>query len=195
MGTNLDEFLETISPEQTYDAIFQLRDRALNTFHHTKPSVDDWDEFKTVMEQFHTHLTNHLHDLKNPLEVHPTINWGQAIHNLNAIYGHDGHKEAFLRAHTGRNGGLYGVLKEFATHMAEKIANNLVHVRVTEFWGQILTENKYDIPIEYGQKWHHILPPDLTEDNYMRLRINFPHALAQHPRLLMTLRNAIQKQT
>lgn len=195
MGTNLDDFLETISPEQTYDPIFRSRDRALNTFPYTKGSVEDWDEFKTVMEQFHCHLTNHLYEIKNPIEVNPTFNWGQAIHTLNAIYGPDGHKEAYLRAQTGRTNGLYGVLKEFANYTAEKLADNLVRVRIAQFWSVALQEKRFDTAIEYGQKWQHILPPDLTEDNYIHLRINFPHALAQHPRLLMTLRNALQKKT
>lgn len=195
MGTNLDEFLETISPENTYDRIFALRDEAFNTFQHTKASVDDWEEFQAVMGRFHEHLFHHLLELKTLIEFPQDFHWGQAIHNFNSIFGRDGHKEAFIRAQTGRNGGLYGVLKDFANHLAEKHADNLVHIRVIEFWGQVLTEKKYDMPIEYGQKWKHVLPPELTEDNFLRLRINFPHVLAQHPRLLMALRAAIQKKT
>jgi hypothetical protein len=195
MATNLDDFLETISPENTYDPLYALRDQALNTFQHTKGSVDDWDEFKTVMERFHEHLFTHLLELKTHIDSPPDFHWGQAMYTFDEIYGRNGFKEAYIRAQTGRNGGLYAVLREFANHMAEKQADNLVRVRVTEFWGDALTEKKYDTPIEYGQKWKHILPPELTEDNFIRLRINFPHALAQHPRLLMALRAAIQKKT
>lgn len=89
---------------------------------------------------------------------------------------------------TGKEGGLYRVLKTVADQMAEEYAQNEISGRIYDYWNRLTTDEQVAATDEYINKYGHLLPAELTEGSAARLKANFPKVLEEHPKIIRRMR-------
>lgn len=188
METRLDKLLESIDPAVTLDRVSSRVDEAMNSFNMKSGMILNWDEFRSILTDFHWHVQRAV--LRNRLlrSPDPDIEWGRCCKMLLKQYGLNGERAAFEMARTGAEGGIYSVLRAVAKRMVEEYAGNEISAKISHFWHPLSTDDQIAATEEYLQKHGHLLPPELTEGNAARIRANFVKVLEEHPRLVKRLR-------
>jgi len=186
--TDLDAFLATIDPERTLNAMTRRVDEALNSFPYSRAVVTTWADFVETMEAFRWYVENVVLRLNPPRDVYPQTDWGDCAMILVELYGPNGEKAAMDMARTGKEGGLYAVLRAVARRMGEQYAQTEIKARVSGFWHSHTADELHAAASEYVERWGHILPPELTEVSAARLRANLCAVLEAHPRIVNEMR-------
>ena len=189
MKTKLDCLLEAIDPAQTLDRVASRIDEAVNSFVFTCARVDSFDHFENLMADFYNHLSGQLLGLRGQRPWGQQMSWGLCVKLLTAEYGERGRKVAFEMARNGINGGLSAVCKAVARRMVNDHADNLVKVKVSEYWHGLTLQEKLAAPKEYIEKYSSLLPPEAVSDDGIQVQASFPQALSQHPHLIRRLRS------
>jgi len=189
MSTKLDNLLASIDPDSSVQETSARIDRAINAFHC--PSViDDWNDFKQCVSQFLCELEASALRLRQSMSNHLDHYWDQAFNSMRNIYGPNGEKAAFELARTGKEGGLYAVLKSIARGSSGQYSQNEINSRVYTYWQDLSVEEQLEAPLEYINRYGHLLPSELTEGSGARIRANFPQFLAKHPQMLQRTQRA-----
>ena len=188
MTTELDKLLISIDPDKSMGETSARIDRGINSFRC--PSViDNWGDFRQCLSRFVCHIEACVLRLRQSMDDHLEHYWDQAFRSMHKIYGPNGEKAAFEMARTGNQGGLYAVLKAVAKQSAEQYTQNEISARVSVYWQELSLEEKLAAPIEYIEKFGHLLPSELTEASAARVRANFPQFLEKHPQMFQKLRH------
>lgn len=187
MTTPLEQLLKQINPARTIEQIQARADAALNSFSFPTEPIIAWEDFVACMTDFVAHVESHVLPLADYPQVDRSFHANRSLQWLDHLYGHSGDKAAFERIRTGKEGGLYGVLKALALKIAEQYGSNEIANRVSHFWHSINPDQQYDAASEYLEKYGHLLPEELTEGAAARVRANFTQVLTEHPRLLQKL--------
>lgn len=187
MTTPLEQLLEQINPARTVDQTQARADAALNSFSFPTEPIAAWEDFVSCIMDFVAHVESHVLSLADYPQVDRRFHANHSLQWLDHLYGHSGDKAAFERIRTGKEGGLYGVLKALALKIAEQVGTNEIANRVSHFWHRLNPDQQYDAAIEYLDKYGHLLPDELTEESAARIRANFTKVLTEHPRLLQQL--------
>jgi hypothetical protein len=140
------------------------------------------------MARFMEHLDYHLLRLREPMAPNLQYSFGRLLPVLNQIYGKSGFKAAFELARSGAEGGIYGVLKRVAQHLARQYAQNEIHARIRVYWNGLSIPEKHSAADEYLREFGHLLPEQLTEGSAVRVHADFPKVLEEHVHLLESLR-------
>jgi hypothetical protein len=188
MTTNLDMLLESIDPSRTYDQVSARVDEAVNDFAMHRPIIEDWDEYENYLADFYRHIETVVLRMGSGVPDSREYYWGQCANLLNKAFGPSGFKAAFEMVRTGKEGGLYQVLKTVADLIAEKYAQNEIFARISHYWESLTLDEKLAAPDEYLSKYGYLLPPELTEGSAARLRANFPKVLEEHPKMIRQMR-------
>jgi len=188
MSTRLEKILKDIDPSTTYDQTFARADNAINSFSGTCAQITDFNEFSKYMAGFTIHVEAKILQL-HPCPTGQDFYWLQCVQILCQIYGTNGEKAAFEMARTGKEGGLFAVLKAVALRMAEEHAENEISARVMDYWNKLTLQEQFSATDEYLEKYGHLLPAEMTEGSAARIRANFPRVLEKHPRMLHKFRN------
>ncbi len=183
MSTKLEQLLADIDPSKTYDQTLARADDAINSFSGTSGQITDWDEFSRYMAGFTAHVDSKILQL-HPCPVGSDFYWSKCIQLLCHIYGSNGEKAAFEIARTGKEGGLFSVLRTVALRMAENYAENEIVARIADYWKKLTLDEQLCVTDEYLKKYGQLLPSELTEGSAARIRANFPKVLAQHPQII-----------
>ena len=188
MATKLEQLLDSIDPANTLDRTFAQADEAINSFPLETGQITDWQQFQGCLADFLCHIEiNVLRLSATPSECQDYY-WAHGIQLLRDAYGVNGEKAAFEMARTGKEGGLYAVLRGLALRMAEWYIQNEISVRIGQYWEELTTDEMISAPTEYLAKYGHLLPSELTEGSAVRIRANFPKVLEKHPYLLQQIR-------
>lgn len=187
MPTALDALLESLDPSRTLDVLSARADEALNTFRLESGVIANWDTFQACMSRYYCHLEHHLLRLKRPREEDFGMDWGRCQRVLLTKWGPLGTDTAFSLARTGAEGGLYGLLKMVAHHVADEYASNEIKARVSGYMTGLSAQERLAATQEYLNKYGHLLPGDVTEGSAPRINFQFFHVLCEHPRLLRRL--------
>jgi hypothetical protein len=123
----------------------------------------------------------------------PDIEWGRCFAILFKEYGPNGEKAAMEIARTGKEGGMYSILKKIAKGMIEEYAGNEIRAKISHYWHPLSTEQKLAATEEYLEKHGHLLPSELTEGTAVRIKAEFIKVLEQHPRLISRLKKVGKK--
>ncbi len=188
MTTNLDMLLESIDPSRTYDQVSARVDEAVNDFAMHRPIIEDWDEYENYLADFYRHIETVVLRMGSGVPDSREYYWGQCANLLNKAFGPSGFKAAFEMVRTGKEGGLYQVLKTVADLIAEKYAQNEIFARISHYWESLTLDEKLAAPDEYLSKYGNLLPAELTEGSAARLRANFPKVLEEHPKMIRQMR-------
>jgi len=187
MTTKLDILLTSIDPATSMEETSARIDRAVNSFRC--PSViDNWDDFRRCLSRFVCHIEACVLRLRQPMDDHLEHYWDQAFRSMHKVYGPNGEKAAFELARTAQEGGLYAVLKAVAKQSAQQYPQNEISAKVSVYWQELSLDEKLAAPIEYIEKFGHLLPSELTEASAVRIRANFPQFLEKHPQMLQKFR-------
>jgi len=188
MSTKLDRLLESIDPSRTLDPVAADVDRAVNSFSVSQGTIDDWDEYENLITDFFGHVQKTVLRLGSGAPYDKDIYWTQCMHMLNQEFGPSGSKVAFEMVRTGKDGGLYRILKTIANKMAETYAEHGISARVNDYWNSLTNDEKLAAADEYLGKYGHLLPAEFTEANAARLKVHFREALKEHPKMIRRMR-------
>lgn len=187
--SRLSEFLETIAPERTLDALDSRADHAFNTFAADVARVRHWKEFEDVLAGFYCHLENCLLALRRPRSPNRHMDFGRCHHVLLKLYGPNGEKTAYELALSGMEGGLPVVLRNIAQHTVELHATNEIGARVSAFMNQLTAMEMMDCAKDYASQYRDILPPEYSRGTPVRAMVDFAKILTEHPRALRRIRH------
>ena len=188
MATKLERLLENIDPSRTYDQVSARVDRAVNTFAMRRTVIGDWDQYRRILAEFCRHIEKAVLRIRSDVPVSNEFYWGQCVNHLNRAFGPTGYKAAFEMVRTGKEGGLYRILRTIADLMAENYAENEISARISHYWRHLTVDEQLAASKEYLRKYGHLLPAELTEGSAARLRANFPRVLEEHPKMVHRMR-------
>ena len=194
MQTKLDNLLASIDPEETIVETFNRANEAINTFHLNSALIEDWKEFKHCMAKFVRYIDGYCLRLTKSVNVSSDYYWLQfAEPALRGIYGSNGQKAAFEMARTGVGGGLYGLLRSIAMHVAEDYAKREIQAKVDSYLEGLTVDEQIEASSEYISKHGHLLPSEMTEASAARIHAEFRKVLEKHPWLLLKIRNVVRR--
>jgi len=192
MPTKLDTLLASIRPEKVIVETFNRANEAINTFHVKAAQIKKWDEYTYCMAEFLRHIDRCSLGLCRPLDASPDYYWALCVKVLCGIYGSNGEKAAFEMARTGKDGGVYGLLRSVAMHVAEGYAKTEIQARVNAYLEDLTVDQQYEASSEYIAKYGRFLPSEMTEASAARIRAEFRKVLEKHPWLLLKIRDAVR---
>ena len=188
MSDKLDRLLEAIDPSCTFDEVSADVDRAFNSFAKERATIEDWDEYESFLADFYRHVETAIFRMGPGAPDDREFYWTRCSNLLNNAFGPSGYKAAFEMVRTGKEGGLYRVLKTVADQMAEEYAQNEISERIYDYWNRLTTDEQVAATDEYINKYGHLLPVELTEGSAARLKANFPKVLEEHPKIIRRMR-------
>ena len=77
--------------------------------------------------------------------------------------------------------------------MIEEYAGNEIRAKVSHFWYSLSMDEQFSVMEEYLEKYRHLLPPELTEGNAVRLKADFTKVLEKHPYMIRRLSEVWRK--
>lgn len=188
MSTKLDRLLESIDPSRTLDKVSAAVDRAINSYAMSRTTIEDWDEYKNFLADFFRHVESVVFRLGGDAPVNREFYWARCTNILDKKFGPSGFKTAFEMVRTGKDGGLYSILKTIADQMAENYSQNEISARISKYWESLTLDEQLGAPNELLSKYGHLLPTEFTEGSAARLRVNFVKALEEYPNIIRRLR-------
>ena len=188
MATKLELLLESIDPSRTLDKVAGDVDRAVNSFSRRKTVIGKWDEYVSFFAEFYSHIETVVLRLSAGGPNDREFSWGQCARLMDKAFGPSGYKASFELVRTGKEGGLYRVLKTVADLMTEKYAQNEISARISRYWDSLTLDEKLAVPDEYLRKYGYLLPAELIEGNAARIRAHFLKVLEEHPKMIQRMR-------
>ena len=193
METKLERLLNKLDPVNNLNQVSFRVDKAINSFRVQSYLISRWEEFKEVLARFYCHTESAILQIKPPRKSHPEIDWGRCCRLLMQEYGSNGEKAAFEIIRTGKEGGLYAVLKNISQKMINEYSGNEIKVRISRFWDELSIDERLSACDEYIKKYGHLLPDEMTEENAIRIKASFLKVLEGHPRMIQRFRNSYQR--
>ena len=184
----LDQLLESIDPQRTLDETDARVDEAVNSFPLRNAELKHWDEFRLHVINFMRHTEAAVLHVRAMPGASLDFEWGRCVRFLTQEYGRNGEKAAFEIARTGKEGGLYAILKKLARRIAQRYGENEVVAKISTWWGTLSVDEQFAATDEYLERYGHLLPSELTEGTAVRIRANLPKALKEHPRMIQRMR-------
>jgi hypothetical protein len=188
MSTKLSRLLESIDPSRTLNKVSADVDRAVNSFATRRTTIKDWDEYKNFLADFFRHIESVVLRLGGGAPRNREIYWSRCSNILNNTFGPNGFKTAFEIIRTGKEGGLYRILKTIADQMAENYSQNEISARISKYWESLTPDEKIAAPDEFLKKHGNLLPAEYTAGSAASLRINFLRVLNEYPYMIRRLR-------
>jgi len=142
-----------------------------------------------LMAEFYCLVESNMIGIKRPRPMNLFIDWGCCLNLFLKKYGHRGGRAAFRIAQSGVEGGLYSVLKYIAEALIQQFTTNWIQCRIGEFWNNLSTEEKLAVPLEYLEKYRHILPQEILEQDPYLFGANFYKFLEYHPQMMKEVKN------
>jgi hypothetical protein len=150
-------------------------------------SIADWDDYRNFLADFFRHVESVVLKLRDGAPVNREFYWARCANILDEEFGPNGFKTAFEMVRTGKEGGLYQVLKTIADKMSEKYSQNEISARIHRYWNSLTLDEKLAAPDEYLDKYGHLLPSEFSEGSAARLRTNFVKILEEYPNIIKRL--------
>jgi len=188
MSKELDKFIESIDPSRNLDEVSARVDDAINSFPIKQAVIEDWDAFVQFFADFCRHIEATVLKLGPGAPNDRMFYWSRSRELLKRQFGPSGEKIAFEMVRTGKDGGLYRVLKTVAELMGEEYTDREISARVFVYWGKLSVDQKLAAAEAYLERYKHLLPSELTGGNGIRLKANFPEVLKEHPKLIRRMR-------
>ena len=190
MSSNLDVLLEQIAPSQIIDPVESRVNDSLNSFYADKAVIKDFYEFKALAIQFACHIENNVLQISMSHLAHGDMYWLHCTQIFDIEFGHGSEKTAFEISRTGNEGGFYKILKILAKGLAERYITQWIECRVHTYWNGLSVDEQLNAPLEYIEKYGHLLPSEMIEGSAGRIRADFTKVLIEHPFMIKRLRNA-----
>lgn len=191
--TRLERLVRDLAPERTIYPVARRVDEAINTFPVKPPLITRYEDFVEYIVALCRHIEAAILCLP---EGHSAMDKAfepkRYLPVLTRAYGNEGIKAAFEIARTGKEGGVYAVIKRVGEVLGKECVDNIVVVSVWSYWNSLSVEDKYSAVDEYLARYAYLWPSELTEGCAGRMRANFPKFLQQHPRMIERLHQAVR---
>jgi hypothetical protein len=188
MPTKLERLLESIDPSRTFDVVSARVDQAVNSFAMRRATIKGWDEYRNFLADFFRHVETVVLRMSGGAPEDREIYWARCSNILKDEFGPSGFKVAFDLVSTGKEGGLYRVLKTIAEKMAEEYAQNEISGRISAYLENLTVDEELAAADEYLKKYGHLLPPEFTDGSAPRLKAHFGRILKEHPKIIRRTR-------
>ena len=142
--------------------------------------VDSFEEFGEILAGVIVLVQKYLLKAQNPVEGAREYYLDAAFRVLNKKLGPSGFRAGFERARTGKEEGLYGVIKLVAYGYGEMLFENEAKSKVGVIWERLSNDDRFVVMDEYLQEFGHLWPDEMTENGAVRLKVNFPKTLQLH---------------
>lgn len=192
MPTKLDKLLESIDPSRTVDKVSADVDRAVNSFTTSRTIIKDWNEYEKFLADFCQYVETTMFKLGASVPEYREFYWSRCVNIINNEFGPSGTKTAFEMVRTGKEGGLYRILKIITDKMAEKYAQNEISARISAYWNRLTVDEKLAAVDEYLSKFGHLLPTEFTDGSAVRLKVHFTKVLNEHPKMIRRMRQIVR---
>ena len=191
MATRLEELLESIDPARTIDQVSAAVDDAFNSFRNNNPirSFDDYEEF---MSRFVQHVESVVLKFGSNVPYNKDFWWARYSNLVSNRHGRDAWKMNYEKIITGKDGGLYKLLKDVAAMILDDRSGREISARVWGFWESLTNGEKLETVDEFLQKFGRLLPSEYTGGGGAYLKANFPRVLEKYPQLLMEIRRGVR---
>ena len=188
MPTKLETLLAQIDPSRTLDEVATRVDQAVNSFSAARARVTEYDEYVELIGRFLAHAESSVLRMSSMYAGHEDFCGRRAMGLLGEIWGSGGATAGFEMARTGIEGGFRKVLQSMAEQLTLSYARNEIGARVYKYWDGLSTAGRLAAGDEYLAKFAHLLPGELTEGSAVRVRMNLPEILIEHPFLMRKTR-------
>jgi hypothetical protein len=190
MESRLAQLLYSLDPQETINRLGLLVDEAVNSFELSSSRIESGTEFRELLVRFYRHIHGSLLGIPHHAwGKGDDQEWWQCHRMLNAIYGNQhGCRTAQDIARHGVEGGLYGVLKQFAKHALDQRIQELAKAGIQSLWHALSTAERLEIIEEYRTQHASMLPPEIMDLPAAVLHEDFPRLLEHHPELVARFR-------
>jgi hypothetical protein len=192
MSTKLDRLLESIDPSCTLDRVSADVDRAVNSFIIGRTTIEDWNEYEKFLADFCQYVETTVFKIGASVPEYREFYWSRCVNIINNEFGPSGPKTAFEMVRTGKEGGLYKILKIIANQMTEKYAQNEISARISNYWNHLTIDEQMAATDEYLSKFGHLLPTEFTDGSAVRLKVHFTKVLNEHPKMIRRMRQIVR---
>lgn len=191
MGTRLENLIESIDPSQLFDRVSQAVDAAFNSFRYDYP-IKSFDDYQKCMSQFVQHIEQVVLGFRSSQDYDRSFFWTRYSNLVNGQHGRDAWKMNYEKIITGRDGGLYQLLKEVAGMVLKDRSKQQISNRIGPFWNSLSDTEKLNTIQEFMAKFGDILPSEYRGGGGAYLKMNFPNMLQKYPELILEIRRAVR---
>jgi hypothetical protein len=163
-------------------------DRAVNEAAVGGP-VTSFNEFEDILVRVIVLIHKYVLKVRNPIEGARENYLDAAFKVLNKKLGPSGFRAGFERARTGKEGGIYGVIKLVAYGYTDVLFENESKSKVGFLWQQMSNDQRFAVMDEYIAEFASMWPHEMTENGAVRLKVNFPKTLQLHIENIRKLQN------
>ena len=177
--SELIETLNNLTSPKYIEKMYIGADKAINEI-ALDGLVSSFREFENIIVEFMKLLHKYV------LKANRTINGAEEYYLdagfkvLQEKYGPNGEKAAFEMARTGKQGGIYAVIKVLAYGPIDIGIENEAKAKVGVLWEKLGNDQKFAVMDEYVKTHGHLWPDELIENGAVRLKMNFPKTLQLH---------------
>lgn len=150
--------------------------------------ITDWNEYVRLVAAVLALVESAILNIDPPRVPDIDVESRRAWDFLKKAYGNRAPQVGFEIARTGKEGGVYGLIKTLADTVAQRYGSNQMGALVDMFWSKLTNEDRFKAMDHYLAKYGHLLPEELTECSAARIRFNFPQTLREHVHLMRRLR-------
>ena len=191
MATRLEELIESIDPSRTIDRVSSAVDNAFNSFKYDNP-ISSFDEYQTFMSKFVQHIEQIVLGFSSNDSYDRDFFWSRYSNLVGNGHGRDAWKWNYEKIITGKDGGLYKLLKDVAAMVLEDRSGREISGRVWSFWNSLTDDEKLETVDEFLHECGHMLPSELSGGRGANLKMNFPRVLEKYPQLVMEIRRSVR---
>lgn len=180
------QFLQGI--ESIPDQVDSCVDQAFNTFPVPAVVLTRWEDYRSCLARFHSHIERGILGLKPEASCDVEFRFGLCLPLLRRKYGESAIQAPFEMARTGNEGGLLAVLRTVADLIGREHANNRIGAAVSLFLDHRSPQEILNAGKEYVNTYGGILPSELTEGSAGRILGNLPKVFREHPYMMRRYR-------
>jgi len=142
--------------------------------------VASFAEFADILVRVIILVQKYVLKAQNPVEGGREFYLDAAFRVLIKKLGPNGEKAAFEMARTGKQGGIYDVIKLVAYGYTDILFENEARAKVGIIWEKLCNEDKLKTMALYLQEFGDLWPDEMTENGATRIKFNFPRVLQLH---------------
>lgn len=187
MSTRLERLIYNIT--EIPERVHRKCDEAINSFPPPPALIQDWEQYRTFLAQFHCHVENHVLGIpaRPPdLRMNCSLCWKL----LERKFKDSTPQTCFEIVRTGVEGGVPHILRTIAELFAQEYADNLISITVDAYCSNRSAQELLSDASEYVAAYRQVMPSEITEGSAARIPANFRKVLKQHPSVVRQLRRA-----
>jgi len=190
MATRLEELIQCIDPSRTIERVSAAVDQAFNSFRYEN-SIKTFEDYEEFMAGFVKHVEQIVLKYKMDHPLDQEFYWSRYVNLVSSGYESKAWKWNYEKVITGKDGGLYGILKEVASQILKDRSGKEISGRVYIYWNSLDTQEKLEAVDEFLWKFGHTIPSTFTEGSAPVLKAYFPRFLEQYPQYLLEIRRSV----